>query len=107
VAITTACTGGQPGLGGSNNFWKTNPYNELNGGPCAKPNDFFTNAKARAIYQKRLRYFVARYGYSPHLLAWQFFNEIDNVFGPLNGNDVVAWHQEWDNGFAPTIPTAI
>ncbi len=83
-----------PGWGGSNNFWKSNPYNELNGGPCAKPNDFFTNAKARAIYQKRLRYLVGRYGYSPHLLAWQFFNEIDNVFGPLNGSDVVAWHRE-------------
>ena len=83
-----------PGWSGSNNFWKNNPYNELNGGPCAKPNDFFTNARAREIYQKRLRYLVGRYGYSPRLLAWQFFNEIDNVFGPLNGNDVVAWHRE-------------
>ncbi len=83
-----------PGWSGSNNFWKTNPYNELNGGPCMKPNDFFTNARARAIYQKRLRYLVGRYGYSPQLLAWQFFNEIDNVFGPLNGDDVVAWHRE-------------
>ncbi len=83
-----------PGWSGSNNFWKTNPYNEVNGGPCVKPNDFFTNARARELYQKRLRYLVGRYGYSPHLLAWQFFNEIDNVFGPLNGNDVVAWHRE-------------
>jgi hypothetical protein len=83
-----------PGWSGSNNFWKTNAYNELNGGPCTKPNDFFTNAKARAIYQKRLRYLVARYGYSPQLLAWQFFNEIDNVYNNLNGDDVVAWHRE-------------
>jgi hypothetical protein len=83
-----------PGWSGSNNFWKTNPYNELNGGPCTKPNDFFTNVAARAIYQKRLRYLVGRYGYSPQLLAWQFFNEIDNVFGPLTGDDVVAWHRE-------------
>jgi hypothetical protein len=80
--------------GGSNNFWKTNAYNQINGGPCEKPNDFFTNARARTIYQKRLRYLIGRYGYSPHLLAWQFFNEIDNVFGPLNGDDVVAWHRE-------------
>ena len=80
--------------GGSNNFWKTNPYNELNGGPCTRPNDFFANAEARAIYRKRLRYCVGRYGYCPQLLAWQFFNEIDNVFGPLNPDDVVAWHRE-------------
>ena len=25
-----------PGWGGSNNFWKTNAYNELNGGPVRK-----------------------------------------------------------------------
>ncbi|MGO8839001.1 MAG: DUF5060 domain-containing protein [Limisphaerales bacterium] len=81
--------------GGSNNFWKTNAYNQINGGPCEKPNDFFTDARARAIYQKRLRYLIGRYGYSPRLLAWQFFNEIDNVFGTtLNADDVVAWHRE-------------
>jgi hypothetical protein len=80
--------------GGSNNFWKTNAYNQINGGPCEKPNDFFTNAKAKTIYQKRLRYLIGRYGYSPRLLAWQFFNEIDNVYNILNGDDVLAWHRE-------------
>ena len=83
-----------PNWGGSNNFWKSNPYNEINGGPCAKPNDFFTDAKAREFYQKRLRYLVGRYGYSPYLLAWQFFNEIDNVYGTLNAEDVAAWHRQ-------------
>ncbi len=80
--------------GGSNNFWPTNAYNQINGGPCAKPNDFFTNDKAKALYQKRLRYLVGRYGDSPYLLAWQFFNEIDNVYGPLKSDDVLAWHRE-------------
>ena len=80
---------------GSNNFWKTNPYNEVNGGPCARPNDFFTDTKARDLYQKRLRYLVGRYGYSPRLLAWQFFNEIDNVYDvAVNGDDVLAWHRQ-------------
>ena len=81
--------------GGSNNFWGRNPYNQALGGPCATPNDFFTTAAAQAIYQKRLRYLIARYGYSPRLLAWQFFNEIDNVYAPrqsLNGPDVAMWH---------------
>jgi hypothetical protein len=80
--------------GGSNNFWKTNAYNQINGGPCEKPGDFFTNARAKTIYEKRLRYLIGRYGYSPRLLAWQFFNEIDNVFGQINGDDIVAWHRE-------------
>lgn len=81
--------------GGHNNFWNSNPYSRLQGGPCEAPNDFFTSQAARAIYEKRLRYMVARYGYSQRLLAWQFFNEIDNVFGRgLNGPDVVAWHRD-------------
>ena len=37
---------------------------------------------------------MGRYGYSPKLLAWQFLNEIDNVYGSLNSSDVAAWHQE-------------
>lgn len=87
-----------PAWGGSNNFWRSsNPYSADLGGPCATPNDFFTNAKARALYKKRLRYLVARWGYSPFLLSWQFFNEIDNAYIPrsnLVGADVTAWHEE-------------
>ena len=90
--------------GGSNNFWKTNAYNQLNGGPCARPNDFFTNALAKELYRKRLRYFVGRYGYSPRLLAWQFFNEVDNVYGPLNGDDVLAWHRDMGQWFRAHDP---
>jgi hypothetical protein len=82
--------------GGGNNFWKTNPYNAANGGPCAQPDDFFTDPRAREIYRKRLRYLVGRYGASPRLLAWEFFNEIDNVIGPgrLDEQHVIAWHRD-------------
>jgi Domain of unknown function (DUF5060)/Cellulase (glycosyl hydrolase family 5) len=86
-----------PAWGGSNNFWtRSSPYAVENGGPCANPNEFFTREDARKIYQKRLRYLIGRYGYSPRLLSWQFFNEIDNSYRPraaLVGDDVVAWHQ--------------
>lgn len=82
----------QPDYWGSNDNWKINPYNAANGGPCATQNEFFTRPEARAMYQKRLRYLIGRYGYSPHLLAWQFFNEIDNVYRHLQPADVLAWH---------------
>ena len=85
-----------PAWGGSNNFWtRSSPYAKENGGPCGNPNEFFTRADAQKIYQKRLRYLIARYGCSPRLLSWQFFNEIDNSYRPraaLVGEDVVAWH---------------
>jgi hypothetical protein len=77
---------------GGNNYWPRNPYNAANGGPCANQNAFFTGATARTIYQKRLRYLIARYGYSPNLLAWEFFNEIDNVYQYLNPTSVASWH---------------
>jgi hypothetical protein len=82
----------QPDSWGGNNYWPENPYNVTNGGPCTVANDFFTNSTARWFYQKRLRYLVARYGYSQNLLAWELFNEIDNDYSFLNSTNVAAWH---------------
>lgn len=56
--------------------WVSNPYNAANGGPCATPEDFWTNETARRLYQQRLRYLIARWGYSPSLFAWEFWNEV-------------------------------
>jgi len=72
--------------------WHQNPYNVTNGGPCIVANDFFTNPAAQGLYQKRLRYLIARYGYSQNLLAWQLINEIDNDYSFLNFMDVARWH---------------
>ena len=77
---------------GGNNFWPKNPYAAAQGGPCGNQNAFFTNSEAMRLYQKRLRYLVARFGSSGRLLAWEFFNEIDNVYGYLNPTDVARWH---------------
>ena len=82
----------KPDYWGGNNFWPRHPYNATNGGPCRVQNDFFTNADARKLYEKRLRYLVARWSAFPNLLAWEFFNEIDNEYAYLKHDDVVAWH---------------
>jgi hypothetical protein len=55
--------------------WKANPYNAANGGPCARPEEFWTNPAARELYQRRLRYLAARYGHRVNLQAWEFWNE--------------------------------
>lgn len=93
-----------PDYWGGNNHWTNHPYNQANGGPCVNQNAFFTDATARAIYQKRLRYLVARYGYSPNLLAWEFFNEIDNVYRYLRPVDVAAWHGVMGNWLKANDP---
>ena len=55
--------------------WKANPYNKVNGGPCDKPSEFWINPTARKLYQRRLRYLAARYGWRTGLQAWEFWNE--------------------------------
>lgn len=73
--------------------WPNNPYNAVLGGPCQTPAEFFTNAAARAQYKKRLRYIVARYGWSPRVLCWEFGNEFEGW--PDTPSEVLlAWHRE-------------
>ncbi|KXX68210.1 T9SS type A sorting domain-containing protein [Flammeovirga sp. SJP92] len=80
--------------GWGNNVWKDHPYQQLAG--CVNPNDFFTFEEARRLYKNRLRYIVARWGYSTSVGAIEFFNEVDNtiIYDGQNVNpaDVVEWH---------------
>lgn len=73
--------------------WLRNPYNAANGGPCLRPADYFTNERARELVRRRLRYSVARWGWSMHLAAWELWNEVDNSegFDPAANE---AWHRE-------------
>ena len=81
---------------GSNAEWRTNPYNAANGGPCENPIDFFTSSEAKKIYKNKLRYLVARWGYSTNLACWELWNEIDNVMGEQDISEavIVSWHKE-------------
>lgn len=58
--------------GGSGYCYK----NELN---LNSPIEFFTNETARAYYKERLRYIIARWGYSSDIAMFEHFSEIDQV----------------------------
>ena len=73
--------------------WPRNPYNAANGGPCKTPADYFTNAEARELVRRRLRYSVARWGWSMHLAAWELWNEVDNNDG-FDSESNAEWHRE-------------
>ncbi len=83
-----------------NRGWQHNRYNAANGGPAATPAAFFTSPLAREMFKNQLRYIVARWGFSPHIAAWEFFNEVDNaVFSRQDSiiiphQAVTDWHQE-------------
>ena len=77
---------------GGNDEWNRNPYSAALGGPCKDVPDFFVNPEAKSQYKKRLRYLVARWGFSPHVAAWEFWNEIEHIKAPKEA--IVAWHAE-------------
>jgi hypothetical protein len=61
--------------------WDNTPHNAAQGGPLKQPTDFWASAEMDQLYQAKLRYLVARYGYSPHVMSWEFWNEVDITTG--------------------------
>ena len=59
--------------------WDDNPLNaELGeGGPLRRAADFYTDEAAKKLFRQRLRYIVARWGYSSHLMSWALFSEME------------------------------
>ena len=76
----------------ANTEWRHNPYNATLGGPLDSPEQFVTDPLARSYFQRRLSYIVNRWGYSPGLLAWEWFNEVDLT--PISDKALIPWLQE-------------
>ena len=72
-------------------FWEMSPLHPDNGAPITKPIEFFTNEKTLKAYRDRLRYLVARYGYSTSLFCWEFFNEVD-LIDDYDSKLIADWH---------------
>ncbi|MBC8101305.1 MAG: DUF5060 domain-containing protein [Cytophagales bacterium] len=83
-----------------NSNWGDNPWNAKNrGGFLQKPEEFFTDPRARALTRAKYRYIISRWGYSPGVLAWELFNEVQFTDAlrnktPEGRDSVVAWHKE-------------
>ncbi|HTD93002.1 MAG TPA: DUF5060 domain-containing protein, partial [Chitinophagaceae bacterium] len=83
---------------GVNPNWPESPYNSINGGPCANTWDFFINGTAKNLHKNRLRYTIARWGYSQSIMAWELFNEVDWTDNFTTYKDAVKdWHIEMAN----------
>jgi hypothetical protein len=92
----------------SNEHWfDSSSYNRKN---PDNAEDFFTFNSSQQKYKDKLRYIVARWGYSTSIAAWEFFNEIDNLaFTRLDSviipqEDIIEWHSEMSrflNGIDP------
>lgn len=59
--------------------WREFPYKVgLHLGPTEQRR-FFTEPEARRLFRNKLRYIVARWGYSPHIASYELLNEGDFV----------------------------
>ena len=81
--------------------WEDNPYNKINGGFLTSPEEFFRNPVAKSVYRKKLRYIIARWGYSTRLGGIELWSEVDLVGDSwsFHANDAhaapkVQWHRE-------------
>ena len=90
--------------------WELSNYNVANGGPAKTPAEFFMLPEARQQYKNKLRLMIARYGYSPSIGAWEFFNEIDNVMfngkaeDQISASVITSWHDEMSTFLKSTDP---
>jgi hypothetical protein len=88
---------GQFSTGGDSN-WNDHPWNAANpGGFLHSPDEFFTSPVAKGLTALKYRYVVARWGYSPAVLAWELFNEVhwvDAISIHHHEGAVARWHAE-------------
>jgi uncharacterized protein DUF5060 len=76
--------------------WNQNPWNTANGGFLTNATQFFTNSMAKTLTKRKYRYIIARWGYSPSIMAWELFNEVQFTDAAQSGqwSIVGAWHDE-------------
>jgi hypothetical protein len=78
--------------------WDDNPYNAArpqDGGFLDNPEDFFSHPEAIRLTKNKYRYIIARWGYSPAILAWELWNEVQFTNGWSSTRpDVINWHQQ-------------
>jgi hypothetical protein len=78
--------------------WADNPWNVANGGFLTSASELFTSPRAIEQTRAKFRYIVARWGYSPSIMAWELFNEVHwvDAIGNQAKNDaaVAKWHSE-------------
>ncbi|MBT7303574.1 MAG: DUF5060 domain-containing protein, partial [Victivallales bacterium] len=75
--------------------FKNNRFNAERGGPCKTAAEYFSNPEAVRLVKQRIRYTLARWGYSPNILAFELFNEVNYTDAYKQSPDLVrGWHAD-------------
>ena len=78
---------GIPDLGDTFNY-----FMKSRGGPLDAREQFWTNPEVKRLLLQKMRYSVARWGGSPAIGVWEFFNEIKLT--PETIDAIADWHRE-------------
>ncbi|MBI5928805.1 MAG: DUF5060 domain-containing protein [Chloroflexi bacterium] len=81
--------------------WDANPYNAANGGPLSAPVEFATNPEAERLWHQKIRYIAARWGYSTHIMSWEWWNEVN--WTPLASASILGPWTERSEAFLATV----
>ncbi|MCC7209710.1 MAG: DUF5060 domain-containing protein [Anaerolineae bacterium] len=73
--------------------WFSNPHNVQLGGPFQSAAEYFSSPAGRDLFKARLRYAIARWGYSSSLFAWELVDQADRI-APEDPTIITAWLQE-------------
>jgi hypothetical protein len=82
--------------------WNTAWRQLLAAGGHDRTEAFFTAPAAREMMRDKLRYCIARWGYSSHLFAWELWNEIQCVQAPAAA--ISTWVVEMTQHIRATDP---
>jgi hypothetical protein len=66
--------------------WSQHPLNSALGGPFSGPAQFFVTDQGRDLFKRRLRYIIARWGYSTNVFAWDLIDQLDRINMPTPDN---------------------
>lgn len=87
--------------------WENSPYNDLNGGFLKTPEEFFASRVGKELYKKLYRYIIARWAYSPRVMGWELWSELDLVgdsYNFIHHPSELAWHREITDFIRDTDP---
>lgn len=85
----------------NDDFWPENPYLEVLQ-EDATPIDFMNNNVTITSFQNKLRYLIARWGYSTNIAWWELLTEIDKIYN-FEGHEVEV--KTWFDIMAEKIKT--
>ncbi|MPY88208.1 MAG: DUF5060 domain-containing protein [Luteitalea sp.] len=75
-----------------NHRWEDHVFNKANGGILDAPDEYWTSEQAMEYLERRVRYIIARWGYSTSVFSWDLWNE----YSAMPGSDLsvaIPWHQ--------------